>query len=133
MKTHYKEPKPSLRKQAISLAVLVGFLCILFHPLTHLNIDLFAAHNDVDHTEFLYIAFNDHSSEQHDDHSSEQHDDHTECPECILKKHIQIDLSQNVSLPLNDKFQYIKIYQDSPNYQFAHLSFYLRGPPSNIV
>lgn len=125
MKTYNRKPVLSLWKQAISLAVLVGFLCILFHPLTHLNIDLFAAHNDIDHTEFLYIAFND--------HSSEQHNDHTECPECILKKHIQIDLSQNVSLPLNDIFQYIKIYQDSPNYQFAHLSFYLRGPPSNIV
>lgn len=125
MKLNSKKTTPTLTERAISLAVLMGFFCILFHPLTHLSLDLFDAQNDVDQTEHLYIAFNDQSSEQHDDHA--------ECPECILKKHVKIDLCQSVSLQSNDTCRFVTIYQGCLSNQNIHLLFYLRGPPSNVV
>jgi hypothetical protein len=125
MKINNKIPPPALRKQVISMAVLVGLLCILFHPFTHLSLDLFVSQDDVHQTEHLHIALSNQSSEQHNDHA--------ECPECILKKHVQIDLFQSVSLNPNDLCRFVTVYQHSLYNHFAYLLYNLRGPPSNAV
>lgn len=121
MKFLNKKSISSIGKQTISLMVLVGFLSIQFHSLSHIDLGIVTNHEISHQTE------NDFS--EHGNHIVQEQSLHVDCPACILTKHLQVDLFHDSPLHVNSSFQVTAIHQLEPAVEFSHHIYQLRAPP----
>jgi len=109
--------------KAVSLLVLVGFLSIQFHSFTHIDFHL---HSDSlkDQQEQTSPEFKN---------SSFNHGKKVECPECLLTKHLQIDLPVTGLFEIIDSSQFFGFRFDERNFESNNPYFHLRAPPVHAV
>ena len=113
----------SLTKSVISIALLVGFLCIQFHSFSHTHLDLFETHNDSHQTKNSSI----------DGLVISEGYTTLDCSVCVLTKHLNSDVSQYHSSSLPLSLQVLDINQNEPFSNLDDTLFNLRAPPFNIA
>ena len=110
-----------LESRAISIAVLVGFLCIQFHSFSHIDFSSIDIEHGIQKTENVLNKL--------DNQSPEEHDITIECPDCVLAKHIQTDALQSETLQADRSSKILLVSQTKSISYSAYPSHHLRAPP----
>ena len=107
------------------MLVLVGFLCLQFHSFSHIDLELFSDYGKLHQIENSFSPIDEHpTSDEHDIVS---------CPDCVLTKHIQAGINQNVVLQSNNWIQVIDVPHGEHVIEFSDHLFQLRAPPVYAV
>lgn len=114
-----------LNNPAISIAVLVGFLCIQLHSFSHIDLSPLSPNELAHQTE--------NTSSQITGHSTSGEEVILECPDCVLTKHLQADIKQDAVLFLSNALEFSVIYTDAPLLESVDYLFLLRAPPFYTV
>lgn len=103
------------------MVVLLGFLCIQFHSLSHIDSSSFTL-NELDYQ-------TENVSSEITGHSSSDTERTVECPDCVLTKHLQADIKQDAVLFLDNSLEFSVFYTDAPQLESVDYLFLLRAPP----
>lgn len=125
MQIIHRKSISSFRNRVISLAVLVGFLCIQFHSFSHIDLDILVTDHKTHQSE--------NASSHSDDHSSPEKSKHSDCPDCTFAKHLQADLTQSNIFIVSHSFQIVADHLYEPAFEFPHHIYRLRAPPVSAV
>lgn len=109
----------------LSFAVIVGFLCTQFHPFSHISHKEYSS-IETHHTEYAV-------SDQKIDLSSPDVYTKVNCPDCILTKHLQVDLQQNIIEHLDTNSIRILSIGTEAVLDYYDYKFHLRAPPFSTV
>ena len=112
--------KDTFSKRLLSVAVLLGFLCIQFHSLSH--IDLASVSSAKTHQA-------ENTTTQITEHSSFQKGALVDCVDCVLAKHIQANIEENTSLFSDYASGLITIGKEHLLFDSSDHTFLLRAPP----
>ena len=106
----------------LSIAVLIGFLSLQFHSFSHIDLDKLSSDERAHQTE------NTTTSQIHG-HSSSDEDISVDCPDCVLTKHLQADISQEAIPFHNEDVSFVSGIENSLVFESIHHLFQLRAPP----
>ncbi len=106
----------------VSMVVLLGFLCIQFHSLSHIHSHSLSASD--------YSGHSANSTSQISEHSTSYIDVVQDCTDCVLTKQFQADLQQSTIEYFDDKSTNTSSIAVISSVDFFNYSYNLRAPPS---
>lgn len=112
--------KNTFTNRLLSVAVLVGFLCIQFHSLSHVDLTSLSS-TEAHETE--------NTTSQITGHSSSLIDILVDCADCVLTKHIQANVEEDVSLFSDHASGLITAGKKNLLLESSDHTFQLRAPP----